>query len=721
MITTISISLLVVGLGMSILIKNPRQKEAIFFFLFCLFISCWTIALYLSNTSSAEFTVIWWTKMTWIIGPPLIIAFCFFLYSFVFKSQISKRLYATAILSTMLNTYTFTLGNGLSKHVSFLQNVAHVDLGKSFWVFYLTFFPWFIFCIYLIFRGALKTSGLDQIRGKLILFTFLPGILFMVVLNVVLVSSGFPQYSYLGPLGMVPVCIGTTYSIIRYRLFNIQIQLQKTVNTLIPIALSTTLTLFLAYGLYQYIRWGGEMNGIILLIFYTLSYKFFSHLFTKTKLSYLLFRKTYRFHKSLIDLSNRASDITHFDALIKELQQTFLNSGFIHAFAFFVITDQDKKSCHIYETHNINPAELAICAESVLHPFLHHELNLTREPLVIDELVYSNKPELKELKKAFHPLEGGVCIPLFVSNDLAGLILLGPKEHSGAYTIEDIKIFQQISTPLAVAVTKSLLFTHYRDRVTELSRDKRNLQESVSELKRMKNEFLTIVDHQFNTPLSIIESAFAMIQEGDVPLEEIKEYVTSMAPRMQEFKQIVNDMLRAAHFEGTGTDLKFSLISVIDSISNLIPQFQSLIAQHNVSLTAKLPDQLPRVTTDPEQFSVALGHILRNAIIYGQNHPVQISAELTKEQKIRITITDQGRGFNQEESSHIGEKFFRGKNTVDFLANGSGLGLFIAKKIIESSGGTVSWHSDGPSKGSVFVVELPKAAEFVKTVPVMPE
>jgi signal transduction histidine kinase len=721
MITTSIISLLVAGLGLTILIKNPRQKETIFFFLFCLFISCWTVALYLSNTSQVDLLVIWWTKATWIIGPPLIIAFCFFLHSFVLKSRISKKLYILAILSIALDTYTFTIGSGLSNHVSFLQNVAHVDLGPSFWVFYLTFFPWFIFCIYLIFRGAIKTTGLDQIRGKLILFTFLPGILFMVVLNVVLVSSGIPQYSYLGPLGMVPVCIGTAYMIIKYRLFNIQIQLQKTVNFFIPILLSTLLTVLLAYGLYQYVYWGGEINGIILLIFYTLSYRFFNYLFTKTKLSYLLFQKTYHFHQSLVEFSNRASDIPHFDTLIKELQQTFLQGGLVNAFAFFVITNQEKKSCHVYETHNINPAELAICAESVLHPFLHHELTMTREPLVIDELVYSNKPELKELKKAFHPLEGGVCIPLFVSNDLAGLILLGPKEHNGAYTIEDIKVFQQISTSLAVAVTKALLFTHYREQVIELSRDKRNLEESVVELKRMKNEFLTIVDHQFNTPLSIIESAFSMIQDGDVPLGEIKEYVTSMAPRIQEFRQIVEDMLRAAHFEGTGTDLKFSLVNVTDLLTSLVEKNQTLATEHGTQFNVKLPSSLPRVTSDPEQLQAALDHIFRNAIIYGGQKPVTIAAELTKKEHVLITISDQGRGFTTDEGAHFGEKFFRGKGTVDYLANGSGLGLFIAKKIIEASGGTLSWQSEGPEQGSTFEIELPKGSEFVKTRPVIPQ
>jgi signal transduction histidine kinase len=582
--------------------------------------------------------------------------------------------------------------------------------------------------LYVLLGFIILAFKLHKLRGVPRLQTHYVFIGFCIFFSITIVTNliyplitNSSKLSNIGPYSTVFVFLATGYAIIRLRLFNFNIQLQKTVNTLIPIVISTFLTVLLAYILYQYVEWTGERNGIILLIFYTLSYKFFNYFFTKTKLSYLLFRRTYRFHQSLIEFSNRASDITHFDTLIKELQQVFLKDNFVHKFAFFVITNQDKKSCHVYETHDINPAELAICSESILHADLHYELTTTREPLVIDELIYSAKPVLRELKKAFLPLEGGVCIPLFVSNDLAGLVLLGPKEHNGAYTVEDIKVFQQISTPLAVAVTKSLLFTHYRDQVIELSRDKHNLEESIVDLKRMKNEFLTIVDHQFNTPLSIIESAFAMIQEGDVPLGEIREYVMSMAPRIKEFKQIVDDILRAAHFEGTGTDLKFSLVSPCETLFAQIEYLQSFAHEHGTTITFACPEKLPRVTTDAEQFRAALDHILRNAIIYGKVSPVEVSAILTSEQRVRISITDHGRGFTPDEASHFGEKFFRGKGTVDYLANGSGLGLFIAKKIIEASGGTLSWKSEGVGKGSTFVIELPKGSEFVKTRSVIPE
>jgi signal transduction histidine kinase len=593
-------------------------------------------------------------------------------------------------------------------------------------IFYLPYIS-LIVC-YILFGLSILFYKLFILRGKERLQVQYVCIGFVIFMGTTLITNIlFPlltassKLSQIGPASSIFLFLATTYTIIRYRLFNIQIQIQKTVNTIIPVIVSTALTVVLAYLLYQYVHWDGRTNGILLLVFYTLSYKFLNYLFTKTYLSYLLFRKTYRFHQSLIEFDNRASDIAHFDTLIKEIQKTFLNYDFISAFAFFIITDQDKKSCHVYETHNIDPAKLAICSESVLHPFLHHELSLNREPLVIDELVYSTKPELKELKKAFHPLEGGVCIPLFVSNDLAGLVLLGPKEKNNAYTTEDIKVFEQISTPLAVAVTKAMLFAHYHEQVIELKRDKRILEESVTDLKRMKNEFLTIVDHQFNTPLSIIESAFAMIKEGDVPLGEIQDYVTSMAPRIEEFKHIIGDMLRAAHFEGTGTDLKFSLLTIPDVLNSVLEKHQKLAADYGAQLTLKIPPTLPRVTSDPEQFEAALSQILRNAIIYGRQKPVTVSAELTKENKVLITIADKGRGFIPEESVHFGEKFFRGKGTVDYLANGSGLGLFIAKKIIEASGGVLSWHSKGSDKGSVFEILLPKGSEFVKTRPVLPE
>lgn len=598
--------------------------------------------------------------------------------------------------------------------------VAPGQRATEFGILYIGFVIHFL--IYMIAAVGImiwKLKKLERIQRFQVIYLIISvvvGVTLSTVTNIIIpfVYRNFAIQN-IGSLAPLFFIFFSSYAIIKYRLFNIQIQLQKTVNTVIPIVLSTIFTVLLAYILYEHTEWHGAQNGIILLIFYTISYKFFNYLLTRTGLNHFFFRKTYHFHQSLIEFANHASNITDFDHLLKQTQRVFLSDGFIEAFAFFIITDQEKKACHVLETHNFDAKDIAICAESVLHPILYQELSHTREPLVIEELPYSTNPQHHALREAFNPLQGGVCIPLFISNDLAGIILLGAKTHGGAYTTEDIEVFQKISIPLAVAVTKAALFAHLSERVTRLDQENNNLETANHELQEMKSEFLTIVNHQLNTPLSVMRSVMSMIKDGDVPLSEVQEYVKQIDPKMEAFAHIVQDMLDAAEFEGAGATLKFQTVDVNDALQKTASDLQELSKQNKVTVHLQSKADLPRVLTDPDKFLKALNQLIKNAIVYGREKTVAITTE-QKGDHVIISIRDNGRGFDKEEAEKIGTKFFRGKKVADYLADGSGLGVYTAKKIVEASGGALTWESQGLSKGSSFMINLPKAMEFVKTV-----
>ncbi|HRH33309.1 MAG TPA: histidine kinase N-terminal 7TM domain-containing protein [bacterium] len=700
-------------LGLFIFLKSRKNLTLLSFSLLLWCIAIWVVANIFIDRSSSISEAVNYAKLSALASSFMPAFFLYFAYRFQ-KGKPVPEILLIFIPSAIFFISSFSSAIVTNADISTFPVV--ISHGYLFSLFSFYIIGYFISGFILLARKLKNKTGLIRTQLAYVFIGSLSMIAVALLTNVLLPIFNISQeLTRIGPASSIFFALFTSYALIKFRLFNIQIQIQKTVNAVIPIIISTVLTVFVAYVLYGYIHWSGQQNGILLLIFYTISYKFFNYFFTKTKLSYLFFRRTYHFHQSLIEFSNHASDITNFDELIKQMQKVFLGNGFIEAFAFFIITDQEKKACHILETHNFDPKEISICAESVLHPSLCQELSLQKEPLVIEELAYSNNPEHHALQEAFQPLQGGVCIPLFVSNDLAGIILLGAKTHGRAYTTEDIEIFQKTSVPLAVAVTKAALFAHLNERVTRLDQENNNLETANHELQEMKSEFLTIVNHQLNTPLSVMRSVMSMIEDGDVPLENVQSYVKQISPKMEAFSHIIQDMLSAAEFEGTGASLQFKTVNVDDILKKTINGFQELSKQNSVLIQLHLRKELPRVLTDQEKFSMALNQLIRNAIIYGREKPVVITTK-QEQDHVMISIQDNGRGFDKVEAEKIGTKFFRGKQVADYLADGSGLGVYTAKKIIEASGGALMWESKGLQKGSTFTISLPKAMDFVKAI-----
>lgn len=723
MIITIITSFLALVLGTTVLHKNNHNKENIYFFLFTMTISLWAIALGLSNTPIETAWVINWTIFTWVISIFLPILFFAFSYTFILKKKkIPLVYYISACLSSIIILYIFIFGHGLSSEVTYYQNTIHVSLGGSFWIYLLLFFAWFVGNMYILVLGSRQNNGIDRLKTNLIILSFLPGSLIAVFFNLILPFLGNSKYTFLsGPFLTTIISIAITYAIIRHRLFDIQIQTQKILNVLLPVLLTMGVVTGTAYVVYNYTNLPRATVGITMVIFTVILYKISETVVAKTKFNHFLFQKTYRFHNALQQLANTASTITDFEQLVDTVANVFAQQGRIAQFGFVVITDQDQRDYMIYKNTGLPLAKLGLFSKPQLDDWFYHYVLQLAEPLLVDELYYAQPKGLAtsawhELQRQLEWLRGGVCIPLKVSHDLVGIIVLGSKERALAYTSEDLAVFTDISTPLAVAVTKSILFTQYREKITELSLEKNNLQSSMIELHNMKNEFLTIVDHQFNTPLSVIRGAFSMISDGDVPLAEIQDYVKDINPRIEEFHHIVQGMIEAAHFEGGTANMHFEPVALPALLAEVIKELEPRFAKHNVTLKINIDSTIQRVTSDPEKLKFALRHVLENAMFFGAGKTVEIQLTQPNKKDVVLHVRDYGRGFSSDEAKHIGQKFFRGQNVINFHPNGSGLGIYNARKIIHASGGELTFTSMGVGQGSVFTITLPKGAEFFKQV-----
>lgn len=229
------------------------------------------------------------------------------------------------------------------------------------------------------------------------------------------------------------------------------------------------------------------------------------------------------------------------------------------------------------------------------------------------------------------------------------------------------------------------------------------------EVSRMKSEFLSIAAHQLRTPLSALKWVLNMSLEGDVGKlakgqRELLEKGYSANERMIA---LVNDLLDAVRIEEGRFDYKFRKVNLIKLVGKMVEDMKLIADQKEVRLTFHKPSQaIPDIAVDSEKLRLAFMNIVDNAVRYTSSKgQVDIEATL-KEKEILVLVRDTGIGIPKAQLDRLFTKFFRSQNAISMQPSGSGLGLFIAKNIIEKHKGKI-WIESTEGKGTTVYFTIP--------------
>ncbi len=232
--------------------------------------------------------------------------------------------------------------------------------------------------------------------------------------------------------------------------------------------------------------------------------------------------------------------------------------------------------------------------------------------------------------------------------------------------------------------------------------------ERESAIDQSKAEFISIAAHQLRTPLSGIRWAFNVLETapgGMTP--EQRGLVKRASERTRDVVERVNEMLRAGRYNGGGTAMKLTGQDIRPVLKESIALFEGAAQARSLELKASIPRKVLFSRIDKDKFAIAVQNIIDNAIKYTKSGSISLSAELIG-RSIEIRITDTGIGITNDDTAHLFEKFYRNENAKKMFTDGSGLGLFIVKKIIDAHGGTVTVDSY-PRAGSTFTIRIPVA------------
>ena len=364
-------------------------------------------------------------------------------------------------------------------------------------------------------------------------------------------------------------------------------------------------------------------------------------------------------------------------------------------------------------------------------PFIE-SLSRNPKPLLQYEIDFdpNNAPIRAEMQDWFAKLRMELYVPIRTEDELKGFIALGPKASGLTYRPNELEAVHLLADQTVVALQNALLYSELgqqNEKVRHLNEDLLQQNDRLGTMDKVKSDFITIASHELRTPLTQIKGysdiLAAMNEENALTREQTREIVNHIDRASTRLEGLISAMLDASQIDVDEMHLTF-VSTQIDTIMRMAgePLTRSMI---NRGLKYELvsEENLPVIQADFKRLAQAFRNILGNAVKYtpdGGHITVYIKqlADESPKSYLEIAIADTGIGVDKKNQELIFEKFFRvgdpqlhSTGTTKFMGAGPGLGLPIAKGVIEGHGGRIWVESPGEDKerfpGSTVYIVLP--------------
>jgi PAS domain S-box-containing protein len=227
--------------------------------------------------------------------------------------------------------------------------------------------------------------------------------------------------------------------------------------------------------------------------------------------------------------------------------------------------------------------------------------------------------------------------------------------------------------------------------------------------EQMKSDFVSFVTHQLRTPLSGIKWMLELAMDGSESPEEAQSYIRDARRSTDRLIGLVNDLLDVSRLERGRLQVTVKEINLADLTQSVVSEISPLMSEKGQKLSVQAAHNLRSVSADPQMLRQAILNLTSNAVKYtprGGEIKIRIGVD---NDRLRWEIKDTGIGIPSGDVGKLFEKFYRARNASDVETEGTGLGLYLVRLIVERFGGNV-WCESEEGVGSTFVFALPLAA-----------
>jgi len=232
--------------------------------------------------------------------------------------------------------------------------------------------------------------------------------------------------------------------------------------------------------------------------------------------------------------------------------------------------------------------------------------------------------------------------------------------------------------------------------------------EELSQLDKLKSDFIAIAYHELRTPLGVILGYTSFLQETND--EEVRELATKVVASALQLRRIIEDLTNLRYMEQNESTLHREPVSLGEFLKEVIHDILSLAEakRHRLQYVPPAPER--KVSIDRVRMGMALTNVLNNALRFTpENGRIIVQTEMHGDHEIWVTVTDSGIGLSRDQLERIFERFYQVEDHMTRSKGGLGVGLSIARAMVEAHGGRIWASSAGLNQGSTFTITMPLA------------
>ncbi|MBM3150937.1 MAG: PAS domain-containing protein [Chloroflexi bacterium] len=274
---------------------------------------------------------------------------------------------------------------------------------------------------------------------------------------------------------------------------------------------------------------------------------------------------------------------------------------------------------------------------------------------------------------------------------------------SNAYLYVEGDLQRPEPPPLPVGVTYAPLFS--------ADGSLRNIIVTVRDITKfrtaeeIKNTFVSIVSHELKTPVALIKGYVSTLRRDDAAWERavVKDSLQVIEEEADRLASMIEDLLDASRLQAGGLKPNRADISLPALAQRLAERFRTQTSQHTIRVD--FPERFPVILADEDRIEQALENLVSNAIKYAPEGEIVVSGQ-TRPEQVVVCVSDQGPGIAPEDIPHVFERFYRSSGAAK-ITKGAGLGLYLARAIVEAHGGRI-WLDPKPNSGARVCFSLPR-------------
>lgn len=510
-------------------------------------------------------------------------------------------------------------------------------------------------------------------------------------------------------LVLTPLSIG--FSIVKYHLMDIQIILNRSLVYFVLSGTIIVLYLILAGLAGHFLGHIGSLSSnFFVIIFALIAALLFSQSrqYIQTFVDKTFFRVNYNYRLAIKDHSRSITTIHHKKKLTQHLLNHIHQAIPVSKIGLLVFNQQIQNFQLLDAIGFDNESKQKL--QINLNTPLVRNLQEKQQPFIkAGRYEYADKPELTQNTLLNEQIE--LVIPLFLDNQLKGILIIGKKRSGLRFTEEDLELMTQMLADCLMTLER---LTLQKTMILEHAEKTKH-----QELSRLKSEFISHVSHELKTPITTMRWSLENLLDGipKKPDPKVKIYLENIYENTCHLGRMIENLLDIGRIEEGRIEINPEKLNLAQEVKKTFVTLQPLASAKSINMEFSSSKEW-LIKMDRDALQAILTNLLENAIKYSFiNDNLLISAQQIEKSKktavvdssrdmIAISITDHGPGIPPKKQNLIFERFERIKQMKSKRTKGLGLGLYIVRKLVELHGGTIRVKSK-LGKGSTFTLTLP--------------